>query len=348
MAKWGQGDPRWIVEERADATNVNNWHWTERDASKWSKEKLTELLTNIKVEDERGQCEIYEVKEMNGEASASNRKAKLIFFYEWDVKLKWKGTLKDCTTELEGTISMPNLSDENGVDDVNIDISTNTATPESNTLREVMKSKGIPVLRQKIGDYTKALKKEFSQGMILPSKAQDSSPVNTIDAKKSSLPEPIPVKKTDNDTSASQMKGLNLGVKIDTRKLELSEEFKCESAMLYLAFTEVDRLQAFTQAKATLNAEAGGKFTMLDGNISGEFVSLEPHSKIVMKWRFKSWDEGHHSLVTLQFNQKADCTELLLTQKGIPKADYERTRHGWHTVFFQRIKGTFGYGASLF
>lgn len=27
MAKWGHGDPRWIVEERADATNVNNWHW---------------------------------------------------------------------------------------------------------------------------------------------------------------------------------------------------------------------------------------------------------------------------------------------------------------------------------
>ena len=28
MAKWGEGDPRWIVEERADATNVNNWHWS--------------------------------------------------------------------------------------------------------------------------------------------------------------------------------------------------------------------------------------------------------------------------------------------------------------------------------
>ena len=26
MAKWGEGDPRWIVEERADAKNVNNWH----------------------------------------------------------------------------------------------------------------------------------------------------------------------------------------------------------------------------------------------------------------------------------------------------------------------------------
>ena len=30
MAKWGQGDPRWIVEEREDGTNVNNWHWCGR------------------------------------------------------------------------------------------------------------------------------------------------------------------------------------------------------------------------------------------------------------------------------------------------------------------------------
>lgn len=32
MAKWGQGDPRWIVEEREDGTNVNNWHWCGRRA----------------------------------------------------------------------------------------------------------------------------------------------------------------------------------------------------------------------------------------------------------------------------------------------------------------------------
>ena len=40
MAKWGEGDPRWIVEERPDATNVNNWHWTEKNADQWSKNKL--------------------------------------------------------------------------------------------------------------------------------------------------------------------------------------------------------------------------------------------------------------------------------------------------------------------
>lgn len=40
MAKWGEGDPRWIVEERPDAHNVNNWHWRESDATQWSKKKL--------------------------------------------------------------------------------------------------------------------------------------------------------------------------------------------------------------------------------------------------------------------------------------------------------------------
>ena len=30
------------------------------------------------------------------------------------------GTLKDCSTELEGTVTLPNLSDENDADDVDV------------------------------------------------------------------------------------------------------------------------------------------------------------------------------------------------------------------------------------
>jgi len=49
MAKWGEGDPRWIVEERPDATNVNNWHWTEKNATPWSKERLHQLFVDFKI-----------------------------------------------------------------------------------------------------------------------------------------------------------------------------------------------------------------------------------------------------------------------------------------------------------
>ena len=33
MAKVGEGDERWIVKERADGQNCNNWHWTTKDVS---------------------------------------------------------------------------------------------------------------------------------------------------------------------------------------------------------------------------------------------------------------------------------------------------------------------------
>ena len=49
MAKWGEGDPRWIVEERPDATNVNNWHWTEKNATPWSKDRLRMLFDGFKI-----------------------------------------------------------------------------------------------------------------------------------------------------------------------------------------------------------------------------------------------------------------------------------------------------------
>lgn len=101
MAEWGKGDPRWIVEERPDgkrvergnfqvttgcitsllfsATNPNNWHWKEKNATQWSKDKLNELLVGLKVESQDFVCEIKELKKCEGEASANNRKAKLVF-----------------------------------------------------------------------------------------------------------------------------------------------------------------------------------------------------------------------------------------------------------------------------
>lgn len=39
-----------------------------------------------------GVAELKEFTTLEGEASASNRKSKLIFFYEWDIKIKWTGT----------------------------------------------------------------------------------------------------------------------------------------------------------------------------------------------------------------------------------------------------------------
>lgn len=67
---------------------------TERDATNWSSEKLKDLLVGLQVENDDGKCEITELSKVEGEASINNRKGKLIFFYEWNLKAKWKGENK--------------------------------------------------------------------------------------------------------------------------------------------------------------------------------------------------------------------------------------------------------------
>lgn len=58
------------------------------------------------------------------------------------------------------------------------------------------------------------------------------------------------------------------------------------------ACVSVQLVQAFTHAPAALEADRGGKFHMVDGNVTGEFTDLVPEKHIAMKWRFKSWPEG--------------------------------------------------------
>ncbi|XP_053445518.1 putative activator of 90 kDa heat shock protein ATPase homolog 2 isoform X2 [Nycticebus coucang] len=223
MAKWGQGDPRWIVEEREYGTNVNNWHWTERDATTWSKGKLQELLVGIAVENEAGCCEISELKQVEGEASCSSRKGKLIFFYEWNIRLGWKGIIKESGVKHRGLIEIPNLSEENEVDDYEVNVSKKKG--DGDILKHLMKTAGTAKAREAVGDYLKALKTEFTMGMILPTKGMANQELTV----KRKLIEPT------SQVQASSL--LALGVRIPTVALYMMELFDTTVEQLYSIFT---------------------------------------------------------------------------------------------------------------
>lgn len=337
MAKWGEGDPRWIVEERADATNVNNWHWTERDATNWSSEKLKELLMGLQVESEEGKCEITEVSKVEGEASINNRKGKLIFFYEWNLKADWRGTSKS-GIKYKGNIEVPNLSDENDMDDLDISVSLCKDEPETELL-SLMRSEGVKKIRTALASYVDFLKTEFTQGMILPTAngvtkqqtAQATTKSNITHIGSCSAAPPPP----------------NTGVKIPTCKFSLKDTFLTSPEDLYRVFLNQEMVQAFTRSSAVVEAEKGGKFRLLDGNVNGEFQELVPEQKIVMKWRFNSWPCEHYAMVTLTFTDKGNETELKIECRAVPESEEERTRDGWQRYYCHAIKQTFGYGARL-
>uniref|UniRef100_A0A3P8Z832 Activator of Hsp90 ATPase AHSA1-like N-terminal domain-containing protein n=1 Tax=Esox lucius TaxID=8010 RepID=A0A3P8Z832_ESOLU len=311
MAKWGEGDPRWIVEERADATNVNNWHWTERDATNWSSDKLKELLVGLRVENEEGSCEVTEVSKVEGEASINNRKGKLIYFYEWNLTAEWKGKSKT-GVKYKGNIEIPNLSDENDMEDLDIRVTLSKDEPDT-PLMALMKKEGANKVRSALGSYVGYLKTEFTQGMILPT-------ANGV----SKQQPPQSKAKSDRTQigSSSAVPQANTGVKIPTCKFSLTETFLTSPEELYRVFLNQEMVQAFTHAPAVVEPERGGRFRLLDGNVLGEFQELVPDQKIVMKWRYNTWPCDintalasylfqHHPAVCLPTqNNRRTCTTL--------------------------------------
>ena len=120
----------------------------------------------------------------SGEARANNRKAKLIFFYEWEIVLKWKGNANGKDNEIKGKVTIPNMSEEHDdMKDVDIDITVTEgkSSPEGHLLKEMMrKGLGAKTIREKLQNYVDALKTEYSQDIILPGKNSAKQPVPQV------------------------------------------------------------------------------------------------------------------------------------------------------------------------
>merc|ERR1739848_600841 len=127
MALWGQGDPRWKVEQRDDGTNTNNWHWTEKNVKPFASTLWKEELLGLRVESEAiGAVTVKEVTKCTGDVILSNRKGKLITYFELDIEAKWEGVLTAADDDAaddkkaSGTFTIPNVSEENDADEIEI------------------------------------------------------------------------------------------------------------------------------------------------------------------------------------------------------------------------------------
>lgn len=342
MAKWGEGDPRWICEERADATNVNNWHWSEKNAAPWSRNKLKDLLVGLVLENDQFSVKFKSITKCEGEASANNRKSKLIFFYEWVIHGEWEGIVKNAEkkTTYKGTYEVPNLSEEYKANEIDVNIIMKDSNQRE--LKDFVRIEGKKLMQEQFAKYITALKEEFAaSGLIKPTGA---NPVK-VEAKPAA-PAPAVVKPAEKAATAVQTNGV--GVKIPTTSLVMTEEFKCRVNELYNCFVETPMVRAWTQnAVDKYEPEKDGKFSLFSGNITGTFMHFTPNKRITMNWRNKSWPEGHYSIATLEFTEKSDCSEIKLTHLAIPKAFAENTEDGWKRFYWNSIRQTFGFGAGM-
>lgn len=335
MAKIGAGDQRWIVKERDDGQNCNNWHWAEKNLTAWSEQRLRELLVGVAGLEEatgKGYCKITELEKMEGDVTIQFRKQKKFPLYELEITLKWKGELWDAdgkvVTEAGGMVKIPDLSEET-YDDLEMTTVLDDETKAKLPLKEAMCTTGCKNIRLACMSFVKELKASIASGEGQALAGKSAAIVK--------------------DATAKSALNTYVTSKAESSKvadIKFKYSFSPPVPVIYETLLDTDRIRGATASDAKMSKEVGGKLMMFSGAVEGENVTLTPFNgtsaTIVWKWRFATWQPNHYSTVTIELTDKDGGCQLELKQTGVPEEETERTEQGWKGLLFERMKAMLG------
>lgn len=335
MALQGEGDPRWVVREREDGRNVNGWHWEDKDVTNWASERLKDLIvpsTCSSMSDTPGVA-VASVDSVDGDATLYNRKGLLKVLYDLKISGKWESKHEEEDRRTHGEFKV-DLFDEDPEVIVSIDSkSRNDPRYKQAFVRDV-----VPKIKQKCGIFVKELHKgadEAVDGLILPkSRANEQSSISTTTT--------VSRTEVNSKPAASSQKKSN-----STREITMIEYFTCSAADWLLALTDAPRLSAVTRSAAVSDAREGGKWEVLNGAARGEYVSIDPSSEVVLRWRLSSWGEDSDwGLVRASVHQDDGKTEARIVVTGVPNDKKSETEGFWRIQILQAMRVVMGWGSA--
>ncbi|CAD5224853.1 unnamed protein product [Bursaphelenchus okinawaensis] len=328
--------------ERPDCKNVNNWHWVEKNATPWSKDRLTDLLIGREIEKGSVKVLLKEFKKIEGDATANNRKAKLIFLFDWVLEVKFVAHVAGSELEYNGVLEIPNLSDENEADEVDLNVTIETKGPHEAELRHILNKEGLQFIRSQLGVYIKELKQEFSKGLILdtvtkPQTIVKSGTTRVVD--KSAFQNTVV---TGNEPDAKPT------APVTVTSFDLAEGFKVPPEKLYEFLTEPDMVKVWTNGNAVVEAKEGGSFALYNGQITGKYTKVEKNKLLESDWRLRDYPPGHYAKITFSLEDQGDSTLLKVQAEKVPQDKADTTREGFYRFYMQSIGRTFGCGMRMF
>lgn len=98
----------------------------------------------------------------------------------------------------------------------------------------------------------------------------------------------------------------------------------------------------YTRAKAEVQNQEGGSFSMLDGKILGKFLTLRKNEYIKMEWKFNDWANPSLVEVILEDPEEDEC-ELTIIQTNFPAADKAKLEGGWKHHIIEPMSQIMGY-----
>jgi|HubBroStandDraft_1064217.scaffolds.fasta_scaffold175850_2 uncharacterized protein YndB with AHSA1/START domain len=111
---------------------------------------------------------------------------------------------------------------------------------------------------------------------------------------------------------------------------------------VYSAWLDSHAHAAFTGASARIDPSIGGKFSVLDGSVSGRTVELLPGRRIVQTWRAKEFPSGSRdSRLEIQFEGTEGATRVTIMHSALPPGQGERLKQAWIMRYFQPLRAYF-------
>lgn len=324
--------------------NPNNWHWVNKDVSQWTKEYLEKDLVGLKVEQDGASAEISKVLSMDGDVDVSQRKGKVITIFDVRLQLEYTGVTKD-EEDVSGTITIPEVAHDTDEDDYVFEIDIHSETSSKTAVKDLVRSKLTPLLRQKFQKLGPSLIAEHGSSV---QHGADHQPAIQPLPKYSSSSH---ISKSASSNSTSTTSNSSNGPSVNTVSLNDQEEFRTTAAELYQTFTDPQRIAAFTRAppKVFEGAKPDAKFELFGGNVSGSYAKLEEPTYIEQKWRLAQWPQGHYSTLKIKFEQNdVDAVTIMRVDwVGVPVGQEDQVKRNWKEYYVRSIKTTFGFGTVL-
>ncbi|EEH45561.2 uncharacterized protein PADG_01711 [Paracoccidioides brasiliensis Pb18] len=318
--------------------NPNNWHWVNKDAFAWTKDYLQKTLSTISAEENGVTAQIKRVISMDGDVDVSQRKGKVITLFDVKLQLEYEGKTSD-DEEVSGSINIPEVAHDTEEDQYVFDIGIYSESASKQPVKDLVRSKLVPEMRKELAKLGAALITEHGKDI---QHAPESNPSSGF-ATPAHLPKTTtPAPSTSTPSSTTTGAGT-----VNTTTVTATDEFRTTAEELYTTFTDPQRIAAFTRGAPRRfdGAKAGGKFSIFDGNVEGEYVKIEPSTNIVQKWRLAQWPEGHYSTLEIKFDQNDvdKVTNMRVQWEGVPVGQEEVVKRNWEGYYVRSIKQTFGY-----
>ncbi|KAL4936909.1 hypothetical protein BDV06DRAFT_83155 [Aspergillus oleicola] len=319
--------------------NPNNWHWVNKDVSGWAKNYLTETLRAVSAEQDGVIAKVSNVLSMDGDVDVSQRKGKVITLFDVKLQLEYEGKNKE-EEAVSGTITIPEVAHDTEEDEYVFEIENYADSSSKQPVKDLVRSKLVPQLRKELSKLASALVTEHGKDI------QHAPGVNPSKGFTPATQYPQSTKQKASTTKPATTTTANK-VSVNTATVTASDEFRTTAEELFKTFTEPDRLAAFTRGAPRQwdGPKEGGKFSIFDGNVTGEFVKLESPKLLVQKWRLAQWPEGHFSTLEINFDQNDvdGVTQMRVSWTGVPVGQEDVTKQNWELYYVRSIKQTFGY-----